>query len=102
MARKLAENDFWMFSPLPPKKIGYVKKKLPNMKKIKIVQNCMEWRENWSKTIFVFFSPPPPKKNPLNGRGPQWKMTSMEDNLNERRPQRKMTSIEDDLNGRRP
>ena len=22
---------------------------LPNMKKIKVVQICMEWRENWSK-----------------------------------------------------
>ena len=32
------------------------------MKKIKVFQNCLKWRENWSKTIFGFVSPPP-KKN---------------------------------------
>ena len=37
----------------------------------------------------------------LNGRRPQWKTTSMEDDLNRRRPQGKTTSMEDDLNGRR-
>ena len=38
----------------------------------------------------------------LNGRWPQWKMTSMKDDLNGKRPQWKTTSMEDDLNGRRP
>ena len=55
MARKLVENNFLICSPTPQrkeKKIGYVKHFLPNMKKIKVVQNCMEWRENWLKTIF--------------------------------------------------
>ena len=38
----------------------------------------------------------------LNGRRPQWKMTSMEDDLNGRRPQWKTTSVEDDPYGGRP
>ena len=44
----------------------------------------------------------------LNGRLPQWKTISMEDDLYrmttsiERQPQWKTTSMEDDLNGRRP
>ena len=37
----------------------------------------------------------------LNGRQPQWKTTSMEDNPNGKRTQWKTTSIEDDVNGRR-
>ena len=28
------------------------------MKKIKAVQNCLKWREHWSKTSFGLFSPP--------------------------------------------
>ena len=32
------------------------------MRKIKVVQNCLKWRENWSKMIFEFFSPHPTKK----------------------------------------
>ena len=40
----------------------------------------------------------------LNGRQPQWKTTSMEDdlenNLNGRRPKWRTTLIEDDINGR--
>ena len=36
----------------------------------------------------------------LNGRQPQWKTTSMEDDLNGRRPQWKLTLKEDDLKGR--
>jgi len=31
------------------------------MKKIKVVQNSLKWRENWSKTSFGIFSPPPKK-----------------------------------------
>ena len=43
----------------------------------------------------------------LNGKQPQWKMTSMEDNHNERQPQSNTTSmmtttIQDDLDGRGP
>ena len=43
----------------------------------------------------------------LNGRQPQWKATSMEDNLNEdnlneRWPEWKTNSMEDNLNGRQP
>ena len=33
------------------------------MKKIKVEQNCMKWRENWSKTNFEIFVGPPPQKN---------------------------------------
>ena len=40
------------------------------------------------------------KPNRINGRQPQWKMTSMEDNLNGRRPQWKTYTMEDDHNGR--
>ena len=36
----------------------------------------------------------------LNGRQPQWKVTSMKDDLNRRQTQWKMTSMEDKLNGR--
>ena len=32
------------------------------MKKIKVVQNCLKWREHWSKTKFGLFSPPTPQK----------------------------------------
>ena len=38
----------------------------------------------------------------LNGRLPQWKTTPMEDNLNERQPQWKTTSMKDKINGRQP
>ena len=31
------------------------------MKKIKVVQNCLKWQENWSKMIFLDFSTPPKK-----------------------------------------
>ena len=36
-------------------------------------------------------------KDVLNGRRPQWKTTSIEDDLNGRRPQWKTTLMEDDL-----
>ena len=36
----------------------------------------------------------------LNGRRPQWKTTSIEDDLKVRQPQWKKTSMEDDINGR--
>ena len=38
----------------------------------------------------------------LNGKLPQWKMTSMEDDLKGRQPQRKKRLMEDDINGRQP
>ena len=41
-------------------------------------------------------------KDNLNGRRPQWKMTSIEDELNGRQPQLKTLSMEDDFNGRQP
>ena len=28
------------------------------MKKIKVVQNCLKWRENWSKMVFELFRAP--------------------------------------------
>ena len=43
-------------APHPPKKLGGVQNFLLKMKKIKVVQNCLQWRENWP------FYPPPPKK----------------------------------------
>ena len=68
--------------------------------------------------IFDFSDPPTPtppgkvlkleiklqktKPNSINGRQPQWKMTSMKDNLNGRQPKWKTTLMEDDLNGRQP
>ena len=46
MARKLVEIDFRTFWPPPQKKIGWAyKKMLSKMKKIKVVQNCLKWRE---------------------------------------------------------
>ena len=38
----------------------------------------------------------------FNGRWPQWKTTSIEDNLYGRQPRWKTTLMEDNLNGRRP
>ena len=38
----------------------------------------------------------------LDGRQPQWKMTSMEDDLNRRLPQSKNTYMEEHVNGSRP
>ena len=51
--------------PPPTKKIiwGAYNIFLSKTKKIKVVQNCLKWRENWSKTSFGLFKPPPPKKN---------------------------------------
>ena len=58
--------------------------------------------------FFIFFLKPSlyfescsDSKADLNGRQPQWKMTSMKDNLNGRQPWWKIISMEDDLNGRR-
>ena len=42
---KMVEINFGI--PLHPKKVH---------------KNCLKWRENWSKTIFGFVAPPPPKK----------------------------------------
>ena len=49
------------YPPPPPKK------KVPNIffvktEKIKVVQNCLKWQENWSQTIFGFLATLPPKK----------------------------------------
>ena len=62
MARKLVENYFWTFKPPPKKNWGAYTFFLSKMKKIKVVKNCLKWRENWLKTIFGFFPPPPEKK----------------------------------------
>ena len=35
--------------PPPQKKIGYLTQILKTMKNIKVIQNCLKWRENWSK-----------------------------------------------------
>ena len=48
--------------PSPQKNnLGGVQIFFVKMKKIKVVQNCLLWRENWPKTGFGLFSPPPPK-----------------------------------------
>ena len=49
------------------------------MKKIKVVKNCMKWRENWSKIIFGLFSPPPKKIFcwPYNFFGQKWKKSKL-------------------------
>ena len=56
------ENKF-CGTPPPKKKIiwGAYTFFLSKMKKLKIVQNCLKGRENWSKTSFGLFSPPPRK-----------------------------------------
>ena len=56
--------DFELFSPPPQKKIklGGVQKKFVKNEKIKVVKNCLKWRENWLKTSFGLFNPLPPKK----------------------------------------
>jgi len=48
-------------APPPPKKLEGVQKKFVENEKIKVVQNCLKWRENWSKTSFGLFNPPPKK-----------------------------------------
>ena len=82
MARKL-DNNFFL-PPPPPSHSGDQNKFDWKWKKMKSVQNHPKWQDD------------------LNGRQPQWKMTSMEDDLNGRRLEWKTTSMEDDLNGRRP
>ena len=52
MARKLVENNFWTFQPLPKKLGGVTNKFSSKMKKIKVLQNCLKWQENWSTMIF--------------------------------------------------
>ena len=42
MARKLVENDFWIFL-----KNRVPKKKVVKNEKIKDVQKYMKWQENW-------------------------------------------------------
>ena len=39
------------------------KKVFSKMKKIKVVQNCLKWREIGQKRFLDFLAPPPPKKN---------------------------------------
>ena len=57
----LVENDFWICLPPPPKKIGYLKKYVSKMKKMKVVQNCLKWRENLLKMVFGLCSLCPKK-----------------------------------------
>ena len=40
--------------------------KMTKMTKIKVVPNCLKWRENWSKLIFGFFSYPTLKNKYIN------------------------------------
>ena len=58
MARKLVKKDFDVLAPPPKKYLGGVQNFLSKMKKNKVVQNCLKWRENWSKRIYGPFSPP--------------------------------------------
>ena len=41
--------------------MGAEKNDIKNQK-IKVVPNCLKWREKWLKLIFGFFNPPPPPK----------------------------------------
>ena len=43
-----------------PQEKGYLKICCQNEEKKEVVQNCLKWRENWSKLIFL--QPPHPKK----------------------------------------
>ena len=52
-------EQFLDFLAPPHKKIGYLNTFLSKMKKKKVVENCLKWRENWSKMIFGFSCPPP-------------------------------------------
>ena len=47
---------------------GGTKKFLSKMKKNKVFQNCLKWRENWSKIILEVLSPPPKKNKNIWGR----------------------------------
>ena len=59
MARKLVEIGFLKVLDPPTKNIwGGVQKMLVKNEKIKVVQNLLKWRENWSKLIFEIFRPP--------------------------------------------
>ena len=53
---------FTLFSPPPPKKKNNWGAYKICLSKMKIVQNCLKWRENWLKMILKLFSPPPKKK----------------------------------------
>ena len=44
----------------------------------KVVQNCLKWRENWTKTSFGLFSPSPPPQ--INLEGVQKKFVENEKN----------------------
>ena len=55
MARKLVNNYFFYFLAPPPRNLGGVQKNVLKNEKIKVVQNCLKWRENWSKMIFWIF-----------------------------------------------
>ena len=56
---KNGENKFWGTPPTKKKNGGAYNKFLSKMKKNKVVQNCLNWRENWSKMILELVSPPP-------------------------------------------
>ena len=59
MARTLVENEILTFQPPHPKKIwGDVQNFFVKNEKIKVVQNCLKWQENWSKMIFWIFDSP--------------------------------------------
>ena len=53
---KNGKNKFW--GTPPPKKIKLPKFFFVKTEKIKVVQNCVKWQENWSKTIFGFLLSP--------------------------------------------
>ena len=55
---KTSQKWFLDFLAPPKKKLGGVQHLMSEMKKIKVVQNCLKWRENVLKMVFVLFSPP--------------------------------------------
>ena len=52
----------WSRSKLPEKFLVDHDFSIFLLEKIKVVQNCMKWQENWLKTIFGFFNPPLKKR----------------------------------------
>ena len=62
MARKLVEKIFGLFSPPPKINLEGVQQIFVKNEKIKVFQNCLKWRENWTKIRFETCSPPASKK----------------------------------------
>ena len=62
------KNGKVKFKGTPPPKKRYIQHFLSKLKKIKVVQNCVKWQENWSKIFFELYSPPSKTKKNFAGR----------------------------------